>query len=327
MAGILVNRWGLSCASIQPCATGISDSRFVNNELVWSLEKRETVGYRNEFRPLRSVACIDVQLPITKLLKVRRTKTVVVKAPESGLLISNSRQTDFPSPLLDTASSSPGDSSDGSSSSEDGASDVERISDLEVDESVLEFETLGIINTADEVTEVPSNVCLVGIDPDVSGAIAVLKTASNITQAEVLDVPFVKVQIGKTMRRRHDARSIVDLLKQINAPEGSVAYVEQAMPFPKDGKQGWYGTGFGYGVWVGVLMASGYKVVPVRAQAWKSAMGISGREYTKDDSRAVAMSLFPDLSPQLKRKKDHGRADALLIAAFGRGMLPTTDIS
>ena len=83
--------------------------------------------------------------------QVRRTKTVVVKAPESGLLISNSRQTDFPSPLLDTASSSPGDSSDGSSSSEDGSSDVERISDLEVDESALEFEALGIINTADEV--------------------------------------------------------------------------------------------------------------------------------------------------------------------------------
>lgn len=27
----------------------------------------------------------------------------------------------------------------------------------------------------------------------------------------------------------------------------------------------------------------------------------------QDDSRAVAMSLFPDLSPQLKRKKDHGK--------------------
>ena len=70
MAGILVNRLALSCASIQPGATGISDSRFINNELVWSLEKRETVSYRNEFRPLRSVACIDVQPPITKLLKV-----------------------------------------------------------------------------------------------------------------------------------------------------------------------------------------------------------------------------------------------------------------
>jgi len=45
--------------------------------------------------------------------------------------------------------------------------------------------------------------------------------------------------------------------------------------------QGWYGCGFGYGMWVGILMALGFKVVPVRAQAWKSAMGISGRQYTK----------------------------------------------
>ena len=94
---------------------------------------------------------------------------MVVKAPESELLISRSRQTDFPSPLLDTTSSSPGDGSDGSSSSEDGASDVERISDLEVDESVLEFETLGIINTADEVCKTqtlkPRSVLSLGHHP------------------------------------------------------------------------------------------------------------------------------------------------------------------
>lgn len=46
-------------------------------------------------------------------------------------------------------------------------------------------------------------------------------------------------------------------------------------------QQGWYGCGFGYGMWVGILMALGFRVVPVRAQAWKSAMGISGRQYTK----------------------------------------------
>lgn len=128
------------------------------------------------------------------------------------------------------------------------------------------------------------------------------------------------------MRRRHDASAIVDLVNKINAPEGSVAYVEQALPFPKDGKQGWYGCGFGYGMWVGILMALGFKVVPVRAQAWKSAMGISGRLYTKDDSRTLAMALFPDLGPQLKRKKDHGRADAILIAAFGKGLSPPPKI-
>lgn len=30
----------------------------------------------------------------------------------------------------------------------------------------------------------------------------------------------MKIQVGKTMRRRHDARSIVDLVNKINAPEG-----------------------------------------------------------------------------------------------------------
>ncbi|XP_024361951.1 Holliday junction resolvase MOC1, chloroplastic isoform X2 [Physcomitrium patens] len=172
-------------------------------------------------------------------------------------------------------------------------------------------------------TVVPSNACILGIDPDASGAIAVLRDGTQ----EVLDVPCVKIQVGKTMRRRHDARSIVDLVNKINAPEGSVAYVEQAMPFPMDGKQGWYGCGFGYGMWVGILMALGFKVVPVRAQVWKSAMGIAGKQYTKDDSRATAMALFPDLGPQLKRKKDHGRADAILIAAFGKGLSPPPKIS
>lgn len=52
---------------------------------------------------------------------------------------------------------------------------------------------------------------------------------------QVLDVPFVKVQIGKNTRRRHDARSIVDLLKQINAPEGmppSTSVVSSVFPSP-----------------------------------------------------------------------------------------------
>ncbi|CAM6048624.1 unnamed protein product [Sphagnum compactum] len=67
--------------------------------------------------------------------------------------------------------------------------------------------------------------------------------------------------------------------------------------------------GFGYGAWVGILVASGFRVVPVQAQAWKMAAGIYGREYTKDDSWELASLLFPELSPLLKRKKDHGKID------------------
>jgi len=34
-------------------------------------------------------------------------------------------------------------------------------------------------------------------------------------------------------------------------------------------------------------------------------------------SRSLAMERFPSLESQLKRVKDHGRAEALLIASFG----------
>ncbi|CAK9191030.1 unnamed protein product [Sphagnum troendelagicum] len=203
--------------------------------------------------------------------------------------------------------------------------ETEDDADDDDDDSVLESAAIVVGVAEEEVMEVSptGNVCIVGVDPDVSGALAVIKSEDQGAAAEVLDVPCVKVAVGKTMRRRHDTCSIAALVHQLNAPQGSIAYVEQAQPFPKDGKQGWYSTGFGYGAWVGILVASGFRVVPVRAQAWKKAAGICGREYTKDDSRALASMLFPELSPLLKRKKDHGRADALLIARFGKKSLET----
>ncbi|KAL2653171.1 hypothetical protein R1flu_021299 [Riccia fluitans] len=177
----------------------------------------------------------------------------------------------------------------------------------------------GTISISEHVPIAVRSVC-VGIDPDLSGAIAVLRTEDNTTSAEVIDVPCVTVSVNKKMRRRHDYQAIAALVRQLQAPEGSIAFVEQAMPFPKDGKQGWYITGYGYGVWLGILAAAGFTVIPVQAKVWKTALRICGKEFTKDDSRALASSLFPALSLQLRRKKDHGRAEALLIAAFGKGM-------
>lgn len=164
-----------------------------------------------------------------------------------------------------------------------------------------------------------SGAFVLGIDPDVSGAIAVLR-GNDITTAEVFDVPSLRVIIGSQQRRRHDARAIVDLINKLHAPLGSVAYVEQSMPLPKDGKQGWWGSGFGFGIWIGTLVASGFSVVPVPPLVWKRAMELSGKTVTKDDCRACASLIFPSLASQLKRKKDHGRAEALLIAAYGQGI-------
>ncbi|EEF31549.1 conserved hypothetical protein [Ricinus communis] len=169
----------------------------------------------------------------------------------------------------------------------------------------------------------PSNVgsnWVIGIDPDLSGALALLKIDDSGCSAQVFDSPHLKVLVGKRIRKRLDAKSIVQLLHSFDAPLGTTAYIEQSIPFPQDGKQGWWSGGFGYGLWIGILVASGFSVVPVPSLAWKNVFELSGSKFSKDDSRKVASTLFPSLSSLLKRKKDHGRAEALLIAAYGKGL-------
>ncbi|KAG9454882.1 hypothetical protein H6P81_007786 [Aristolochia fimbriata] len=174
-------------------------------------------------------------------------------------------------------------------------------------------------NGKDPAEDVSSDWVL-GIDPDVSGALAVLKGDGSELSAQVFDAPSLKVSIGKGVRNRLDARSIVQLLCNLGVPVGTTAYVEQSNPFPKDGRQGWWSGGFGYGLWIGILVASGFSVVPVSPLLWKNQFNLSGSSSSKDDSRKAATLMFPSLSSALNRKKDHGRAEALLIAAYGKGL-------
>ncbi|KMT14627.1 hypothetical protein BVRB_4g073950 [Beta vulgaris subsp. vulgaris] len=167
---------------------------------------------------------------------------------------------------------------------------------------------------------------VIGVDPDVSGALSLLKyDHSGCISAQVFDSPYVQVSIGKTRRKRLDAKSIVQLLQSFDAPLGTAAYLEQSIPFPQDGKLGWWSGGFGYGLWIGALVASGFSVVPVPSRSWKMEFELARSSSTKDDSRELAACLFPDLSSMLKRKKDHGRAEALLIAAYGKGHMTKAD--
>ncbi|KAA8550043.1 hypothetical protein F0562_001727 [Nyssa sinensis] len=166
---------------------------------------------------------------------------------------------------------------------------------------------------------------VIGIDPDLSGALALLKTDDLGCSAQVFDSPHLKVLVGRRIRRRLDAKSIVQLLQSFDAPIGTTAYVEQSIPYPQDGKQGWWSGGFGYGLWIGILVASGFSVVPVPSFVWKNEFKLS--RSSKDDSREVASTLFPSMSSLLRRKKDHGRAEALLIAAYGKGLKMSSDSS
>jgi crossover junction endodeoxyribonuclease RuvC len=88
---------------------------------------------------------------------------------------------------------------------------------------------------------------------------------------------------------------------------------------PGQGTRSMFTTGYGMGIWVGILATLEFPYTTVRPQVWKRALRLSK---DKEASRLRAIQLFP--GADLRRKKDHGRAEALLLAYYGcqqRGVL------
>jgi hypothetical protein len=44
--------------------------------------------------------------------------------------------------------------------------------------------------------------------------------------------------------------------------------------------KGWWSGGFGYGLWIGVLVASGFSVVPVPSMTWRNGFELAGGRST-----------------------------------------------
>jgi crossover junction endodeoxyribonuclease RuvC len=85
--------------------------------------------------------------------------------------------------------------------------------------------------------------------------------------------------------------------------------IEESQPMPGQGVRSMFTCGFGYGLWCGILAALQVPYTPIRPAVWKKHFGLSK---DKEASRLRAQQLFP--AADLRRKKDHGRAEALLLA-------------
>ena len=149
-----------------------------------------------------------------------------------------------------------------------------------------------------------------GVDPGASGAIAVLQEDGLLIA--VIDMPVVELKVGKAMKRRVSPEILAHVLRPY---AGSVAYLEQVSAMPGQGVSSMFAFGESYGVVRGVLAALGMRTYLVTPGAWKKAMGLNAG---KDGSRAKAIQMWPDRVRDFQRVKDDGRAEASLIAEFGR---------
>ena len=93
--------------------------------------------------------------------------------------------------------------------------------------------------------------------------------------------------------------------------------IEKIHSMPGQGVASMFSMGEGFGIWQGILQAFFMPTTFITPQAWKKAL-MAGMPKEKDASRIRAIQLFPSVAEELKLKKHHGRADALLIAEFLR---------
>lgn len=150
---------------------------------------------------------------------------------------------------------------------------------------------------------------IVGIDPGVSGAIALLEGNDLVM---VFDMPTVEIKIGQSMKNRVAPELVVAELRTY-APYAS-AFIEKVGARPGQGVSSMFAFGEAYGLVRGVLAGLDISCTTVTPAVWTKAMRVTPG---KDGSRQRAMELWPDKAALFKRVRDDGRADAALIAAWG----------
>ena len=152
---------------------------------------------------------------------------------------------------------------------------------------------------------------IIGIDPGLTGALAVIHPDKTI---DFHDTPILNV--GK--KSVCNPAAMAALLRGYQELDTTLLVaLEKVHSMPGQGVASTFTFGEGYGCWLGILAALGIAHELITPQAWKKVM-MDGQAKDKDGSRLIALRLFPESAEQLKLKKHHGRADALLIAEFLR---------
>jgi crossover junction endodeoxyribonuclease RuvC len=150
----------------------------------------------------------------------------------------------------------------------------------------------------------------IGIDPGLTGAVATVAADGTLTGLH--DIPTIVIHTSRGTKQEYDVPGMAALLAPYAGP-GAHIMLEEAQAMPGQGTRSMFTIGVGMGVWLGILGALGLAHTRIRPAVWKRRLGLTS---DKEQARLRAMQLFP--GADLRRRKDHGRAEALLLAWYGR---------
>lgn len=161
---------------------------------------------------------------------------------------------------------------------------------------------------------------IMGIDPGLSGALALQDTDTGeiiLSDMPLLTVSTKRVRSKKTgkmrdkTRRSVDGKSVADWV-EVHNPDYAV--VEKVSSRPKQGVVSVFSFGEAFGKVCGAVEAMNVPLYAVMPAVWKREAGLLGLD--KQASIRLACKRFPGAKPHLKRKKDNGRAEALLLTDY-----------
>ena len=151
---------------------------------------------------------------------------------------------------------------------------------------------------------------IIGIDPGLSGGIAVLENNKVI---DMFDMPVMSE--GKKNKRQLNSAQLVKLIKEnIKIDDEIAVVVEQVNAMPGQGVTSMFNFGQTFGAIKGVCAALELPIFFVRPSKWKKHFELINA--SKDSSRTKAIEMYPTLSNQLAKKKDVNKSDAILIGRF-----------
>ena len=164
---------------------------------------------------------------------------------------------------------------------------------------------------------------VIGIDPGMRGAVVLV--ADEVVVGWAAD-RYVR---GKTYLPAEMAAAVLDLVDAARVggvanARRVVAAIERQQSRPGQGHVGPYTTGYGYGLWLGILAALGTPHHEATPAQRRRGLGLGGAK-GKGPVIALVQARLPslDLTPGRRRMPHDGLADAAAIALSlrGRGLL------
>ena len=151
---------------------------------------------------------------------------------------------------------------------------------------------------------------ILGIDPGLSGAIAILEKKKVLN---LFDMPVMTE--GKKNKKQLNSAQLVNIIRENSIGEEEiVVVVEQVNAMPGQGVTSMFNFGQTFGAIKGVCAALNLPIFFVRPSKWKKYFELINS--SKDSSRTKVIEMYPSLSSQLAKKKDVNKSDAILIARY-----------